>query len=201
MARLLSMSSFRSYVPTKSYKLLQCWINELKVEIKISNPRKTKLGDFKVRKEKMYITINNDLNKYSFLITLVHEIAHAFVFKKHKNQVKPHARSWKLTFKSLMINFLTPDYFPDKILKVLSNHMINPYASTFSDLRLVAVLREYDICQSFTISDLTIGEQFRIANGKVFLKGEKIRKRFRCVEIESNKIYFFHPFAEVIRPD
>ena len=79
--------------------------------------------------------------------------------------------------------------------------MINPCASTFSDLTLVAALRQYDTNQSFTILDLTVGEKFSIASGKVFLKGEKIRKRFRCVEIETNKIYFFHPFAEVMRTE
>lgn len=193
------MSAFHSFVPDKSNKLLQCWVEELKVNVKISKPRKTKLGDFKVRGGQMSITINSDLNKYSFLITLVHEIAHAFVFKKYQDSIKPHARSWQLTFKSLMLNFLTPDYFPADILKVLSYHMINPSASTFSDLQLVEVLKRYDIDQSVTISDLVVGESFKLANGKEFVKGEKIRKRFRCIETKTNKIYLFHPFAEVIR--
>ena len=193
------MSAFHSFVPDKSNKLLQCWVEELKVNVKISKPRKTKLGDFKVRGGQMSITINSDLNKYSFLITLVHEIAHAFVFKKYQVSIKPHARSWQLTFKSLMLNFLTPDYFPADILKVLSYHMINPSASTFSDLQLVEVLKRYDIDQSVTISDLVVGESFKLANGKEFVKGEKIRKRFRCIETKTNKIYLFHPFAEVIR--
>ena len=193
------MNSFYSFVPDKSHKLLECWLDELKVNVKLANPRKTKLGDFRVRGGQMMITINSDLNKYSFLITLVHEIAHAFVFQKHQNQVKPHDRSWRLTFKSLMLNFLTPDYFPADILKALSHHMINPRASTFSDLRLVEVLKRYDSSQSVTISDLVIGELFRSTNGKVFVKREKIRKRFRCIEAKTNKIYLFHPFAEVIR--
>ena len=88
------MSIFYSFVPEKSNKLLQCWVDELKVTVKILAPRKTKLGDFKVRGNQMSITINNNLNKYSFLITLTHELAHAFVFKKYQNRIKPHAKSW-----------------------------------------------------------------------------------------------------------
>ena len=193
------MSIFYSFVPEKSNKLLQCWVDELKVTVKILTPRKTKLGDFKVRGNQMSITVNNNLNKYSFLITLTHELAHAFVFKKYQNRLKPHAKSWQLTFKSLMLNFLTPDYFPDDILKVLSRHMISPKASTFADLELVRVLKKYDQFTSVTISDLAVGDSFKIANGKIFVKGEKIRKRYKCIEYRTNKTYLFHPFAEVIK--
>jgi SprT protein len=193
------MSSFYSFVPEKSNKLLQCWVDNLKVNIEISNPRKTKLGDFKIRGNRLSITINNNLNKYSFLITLTHELAHAFVFKKHQNTVKPHAKNWKLTFKSLMLNFLNPDYFPEDVLKVLSLHMINPKASTFADLELVKVLRRYDQVKSFTISDLSAGDLFRVTSGKIFVKGERIRKRYKCIECTTGKVYLFHPFAEVIK--
>ena len=193
------MSVFYSFVPEKSNKLLQCWVDELKVTVKILTPRKTKLGDFKVRGNQMSITVNNNLNKYSFLITLTHELAHAFVFKKYQNRLKPHAKSWQLTFKSLMLNFLTPDFFPEDILKVLSRHMISPKASTFADLELVRVLKKYDQFTSVTISDLAVGDSFKIANGKIFVKGEKIRKRYKCIEYKTNKTYLFHPFAEVIK--
>ena len=193
------MSIFYSFVPEKSNKLLQCWVDELKVMVKVTAPRKTKLGDFKVRGNQMSITVNNNLNKYSFLITLTHELAHAFVFKKYQNRLKPHAKSWQLTFKSLMLNFLTPDFFPEDILKVLSRHMISPKASTFADLELVRVLKKYDQLPSVTISDLAVGDSFKIANGKIFVKGEKIRKRYKCIEYKTNKTYLFHPFAEVIK--
>ncbi len=193
------MNSFYSYVPEKSRPLLQFWINKLNVKIKISKPRSTKLGDFKVNRNQMSISINNNLNKYSFLITLTHEIAHAFVFKKYKNTHRPHDEIWQSTFKSLMLNFLTPDYFPDDILKVLSRYIIKPKASTYSDLELVKVLRKYDKLKSFTISDIAIGDRFKTTQGKTFIKADKIRKRYKCIEIKTNKQYLFHPFAQVIK--
>jgi hypothetical protein len=193
------MSYIDSFVPPKSIRLLQSWVDELNMLIKISKPRRTKLGDFRVRGRQMSITINNNLNKYSFLITLTHEIAHAFVFKKYQNNVKPHGQKWQFTFKSLMLNFLTPCYFPDDILKVLSLHMIKPKASTFSDLELVRVLKEYDEVGSFTLSKVAVGESFKTYDRKIFLKGPIVRKRHRCIECQTNKIYFFHPFAEVIK--
>jgi len=191
------MQSYHYFVPPKSVQLLQCWIDDLNVKVVISSPRKTKLGDFKVKNQKMVISVNNNLNPYSFLITFTHELAHAFVFKKHKNKVLPHGVSWKLTFKSMLLNFLSPEFFPDDVLKVLSKHIINPKASTFSDLELVKVLRKYDNQSSLTISDIEEGGEFSLTNGKTFIKGEKLRKRFKCVEQKTNKVYLFHSFAEV----
>lgn len=191
------MSAFYSFVPPKSTILLQCWVDELNAKVVVSNPRKTKLGDFKVIGNKLIVSVNNNLNKYAFLITLTHELAHAFVFKKYKNSVKPHGVIWKLTFKSMMLNFLTPDYFPKDILKALSNHIITPKASTFSDLELSKVLRNYDTRNTLNISDLSEGVIFKLSNGKVFEKGVKLRKRFKCIEIKTNKVYLFHPLAEV----
>jgi len=192
------MSTFHSFVPENSITLLQCWIDELGVEVNVSKPRKTKLGDFKVQNKKMIISVNKNLNPYSFLITFTHELAHAFVFKKHKNKGLPHGVSWKLTFKSMLLNFLSPEFFPDDVLKVLSKHIINPKASTFSDLELVKVLRKYDNQSLLTISDIEEGGEFSLTNGKTFIKGKQLRKRFRCVEQKTNKVYLFHPFAEVI---
>ena len=191
------MSAFYAFVPTKSTKLLQCWVDELNVTVVVSTPRKTKLGDFKVRGNKLIVSVNNNLNKYAFLITFTHELAHAFVFKKHKNKVLPHGVSWKLTFKSMLLNFLSPEFFPDDVLKVLSKHIINPKASTFSDLELVKVLRKYDNQSLLTISDIEEGGEFSLTNGKTFIKGKQLRKRFRCVQQKTNKVYLFHPFAEV----
>tara|TARA_B100000214_G_scaffold280916_1_gene210521 strand:- start:125 stop:712 length:588 start_codon:yes stop_codon:yes gene_type:complete len=193
------MDSISFFVPKKSEKLLQTWIDNLNIEVKIVNSRKYKLGDFRVQNMNMKITINKNLNQYSFLITIVHEIAHAFVFKKYKNNILPHGKEWKKTFKSLMLNFLTLDFFPEDILKVLTHHMINPKASTYSDLDLVRILREYNKEILLTVSDLHFGDCFKNTNGKIFSKGKKKRKRFECVECKTNKIYLFHPFAEIVK--
>lgn len=189
------MHPFYSFVPKESRLTLQSWLDELGVELTISNPRKTKLGDFKVQQSKLLISVNNNLNPYSFLITLTHELAHAFVYAKYKNKVLPHGQEWKTTFKAMLLNFLP--IFPDDIAKVLSLHLLNPKASTLTDVRLSSILRNYDKQKGLTITDILEGDKFSISNGKEFLKGKKLRKRYRCVECSSNKVYLFHPLAEV----
>ena len=193
------MKSFHHFVPSKSINILQSWIDDLDAKIVISNPRKTKLGDFKYRKNRFIVSVNNNLNPYSFLITLTHELAHAFVYKKYKNTVKAHGESWQLTYKYMMLNFLNKDCFPDDVLKVLSQYIIKPKASSFSDLDLVDVLRKYNQRESFVISDIKQGDTFLLPNGKIFKKGKKLRKRFVCTQFNTGKRYSFHPFTEVIK--
>ena len=191
------MYTFHSFVPLESRETLQAWIDELDVDLLIKNPRKTKLGDFKVQHGKLSISVNNNLNPYSFLITLTHELAHAFVYTKHSSKVLPHGLQWKKTFKSMLLNFL--HLFPEDINKVLSLYLLNPKASTLTDIRLSTVLRKYDKQKGITITDILEGDKFITSNGKEFKKGKKIRKRFSCKEKDTNRVYLFHPLAEVNR--
>ena len=192
------MDALKAFLPALSLQKINHWINELDVKIKITPPRKTKLGDFRGIKDSLYISINNDLNPYSFLITLTHELAHAFVYLKYKRGVAPHGSQWQETFKSMMLNFLNPTIFPDDILKVLSVYLKKPKASTLTDINLVAILNKYDCVKVLTVSDIDESSIFSLPNGKIFKKGMKLRKRYRCVECRTNKLYLFHPFAEVI---
>ena len=193
------MQSYTTYVPEKSITQLQFWIDELGVFIKLTKPRRTKLGDFKIHKEQLVISINNNLNPYSFLITLTHELAHAFVYKNYKNTKDPHGKEWQLMFKSMLLNFLTPDYFPKDILVVLSLHIRKPNASTLSDIKLSSVLKTYDTYKTIIISDINEGEEFNLSNGRSFIRGLKLRKRYRCIEKHTKKVYLFHPLADVSR--
>ena len=98
------MYNLSKFIPSKSYLKICQWIQELDITIKLSKPRKTKIGDFKVVNGNFIISINNDLNQYSFLITLVHELAHAYVYKDYKNNVQPHGLEWKQIFKDMLLN-------------------------------------------------------------------------------------------------
>jgi hypothetical protein len=125
-------------------------------------------------------------------------LAHAFVYVKYKRGVLPHGSQWKKTFRSMMLNFLNPAIFPNDILKVLSVHLKHPKASTCTDVNLAAILKKYDHKKVLTISDIKAGSIFSTSNGKIFKKGKQLRKRYKCVECDSNKVYLFHPLAEVI---
>ena len=58
------------------------------------------------------ISINYDLNSYSFLVTTVHEFAHLLTWNEHKRKAKPHGAEWKANFKRMMRPFFEKEVFP-----------------------------------------------------------------------------------------
>jgi len=188
------------YLPVKSIDLIVDWIIEYNVHLKISKSRTTKLGDYHPPSDKRghRISINHDLNKYAFLITLVHEIAHLINWEKYKNKVRPHGEEWKSEYQKLMKSIIDPNIFPPDILGAINNHMAAPFASSCTDIGLMRILRKYDSTKnSLHLEDIPQATGFRIKNGRTFYKGEKLRKRYKCKDMNNHRIYLFSPLAEV----
>jgi len=169
------------------------------VHLKIVNERVTRHGDYH-RDASGYhrITVNANLNKYRFLITLVHEIAHLAAFEKYGRNIKPHGEEWKSTFQKLMLPMIRPQVFPNQLLPLLARHFRNPKASSDTDATLSLALKEFDEKSDKNyIFEVPYGSRFRIYNGRVFEKGAQRIKRFECRELSTGKIYLFNPNAEV----
>jgi hypothetical protein len=170
------------------------------VHLKIVNERQTRHGDYrKGISGKHEITVNASLNKYRFLITLIHEIAHLVAFEKFGHNIKPHGVEWKITFQRLMIPFIRPEIFPNSVLPLVANHFKNPTASSDTDVHLAYALKQFDERKSdlLFIHDVPNGGLFRIKNGRVFQKKALRVKRYECLEIKSGKTYLFNVNAEV----
>ena len=189
------------YLPEKSVEQIFEWIKFYKIRFKITKQRSTKLGDYRppVLKPFHQISVNHNLNSYSFLLTLTHEIAHLIVWEKFKNKVKPHGYEWKYEFKLLMRPFLQTNIFPSDLHKVIINYLENAKASSGSDLELTRLLKKYDknINSLPVLEDLPIDSIFRINNGMQFKKGKKLRKRYTCICFDNNKKYLINALANV----
>ena len=187
-----------SFLTSETIKKINSWEEKFDVKIIVCSPSKSRLGVFIPKRHDYHvIRINNNLNKYTFLITLIHEIAHAVIWEKYGRRVNPHGEEWKDQYKKMMLPFLNPEFFPEDVLRSLSNHMINPRASTVRDLELSRILKKYDKYKSTFISDIHDGDEFSIDNGKRFVRIEKLRKNYKCKEISTGKLYRFSPLAEV----
>jgi|TARA_B110000305_G_scaffold101136_1_gene113791 hypothetical protein len=187
-------------IPQASHELVKPLIFEKHLNIKIVKVRKTKHGDFKkLRNGSNQITLNHINNKYRFLITLIHELAHFKVYKNIKKRVNPHGVDWKNTYKLLMLPFLNNKIFPNDILSKLATHIKNPSASTDSDTNLVVALNKYDYFNDNKIflNDLSEDCLFEYDQGKVFLVKRKLRKRYICKELSSGREYLFSPVARI----
>lgn len=191
------MKTLSEYIPENAIDPISKILIEHPIEIKIVNNRATKHGDFKRMKSgKVQITINNNLNQFQFLLTLVHEIAHFITYKKSK-RIKPHGIEWKMNFQHLMLPFLQPTIFPIKLLPYLANYLKNPKASTGSDVHLTYALKQYDAdSDKSIIQELQPGSLFTY-NKKTYKKGTTRRTRIECLELASKRVYLFNQNAEV----
>jgi hypothetical protein len=181
------------------------------ISLKIVRQRTSKSGDFRAphRGDPARITINGNLNPYAFLITLVHELAHHHVnldytslLKKftlrRKKKPLPHGDEWKEKFRVLMEPYLNNEVFPGDVLPVLLQYLENPKASSSVDHHLSKVLGNYDPPDATVrLEELPFDAVFSLHGKRVFTKKEKVRKRYRCICMQTNRVYLVSAAAPV----
>lgn len=189
------------YLPEQSIHTIALWVLQYNFDLKITHSRSTKLGDYRspFKGQRHKITVNHNLNRYAFLITLVHEVAHLTAFEKYSHRIKPHGDEWKQEYKRLMDPFLHESILPANVQAALKSYLVNPAASSCADENLLRVLKSYDKPNDAIvhIEDLPFKTIFKINPERYFEKGEKLRKRYKCIELATKRVYLFSPVAEV----
>lgn len=189
------------FIPGEASSLVLQYLHQYKVHLTITRERKSILGDY--RHATFYkahrISINGNLNKYSFLVTLIHELAHLVTFMQFGNKVQSHGREWKNLYALLLKSFIELNVFPQDIYEALQEAMHNLPASSCADEGLIRVLKKYDKQQNglVLVEQIQNGKLFEIDRGKIFKKGKKLRKRYQCIEVNTGKVYLFSPVYEV----
>lgn len=196
-APLLQLQSF---LPEGCFEEVSGYLVQHKVHLTITRQRQTILGDYRhAHVDKNHrISINGNLNKYAFLITLLHELAHLFTFELYGNKVFSHGKEWKNEYSKILARFLLKKIFPADIEKTLLVSIQNPAASSCGDEKLLRVLHRYDDKNEkvLLVEALPVNSLFRIKGGRIFKKGEKLRKRYKCVEVKTGKLYLFSGMYE-----
>ena len=189
------------YLPDGSASMVLQLLQQYKVHLTITKERKSVLGDYRhaVDSKAHRISVNGNLNKYSFLITLIHELAHLVTFLQYGHRVAAHGKEWKHLYKLLLIDFLQQPIFPADIVSALKSSLHDLPASSCADEGLMRILRRYDPKQDgmALVEELPDGALFAIEGGKVFRKGKRLRKRFQCEEVDTGRVYLFSPIYEV----
>jgi SprT protein len=195
-------SSFAKYVPAEFAGYVADLFFSQKIRFKVSRSRKTKLGDYRSPHRDGVphaITVNHDLNPYSFLITTLHEFAHMNTFIKYGNRVKPHGDEWKAEFRALLAPLLRHEAIPQDIRAVLNKSYFNLKASSCTDAALLRVLKKYDNKSQQNlvhVEDLPLNAAFKLSD-RTFERGIKRRTRYLCKEVPSGKMYLVNGLAEV----
>ncbi|MDB4075046.1 SprT-like domain-containing protein [Crocinitomicaceae bacterium] len=187
------------YLPANFIEIVVELLVKHPVKFRVAKPRKTKLGDFRANRDGLHqITVNGDLNPYSFLITTIHEFAHLVTFQEYKGRVKPHGKEWQLTYSKMIYPVIESGDLPKDVSDVLLNSLINVKASSCTDQNLSRVLIKYDkpIQGLILLEELPSKSVFNLS-GKNFTKGNLRRTRYVCVDNSNNKRYLISALAQV----
>lgn len=168
-------------------------------EVKLTAPRKTKLGDYRFRPDtgRHLITINSNLNQYSFLVVYLHEVAHCIAGIKFGPKIKPHGRHWQQEMKTVLAPIMSHDVFPGDVLEALRSYLKAPKAASCSHPQLTRVLRKYDAtCSGVLLEQLQDGCVF-LFNSKQYQKLGVRRTRVTCLEVKNNRKWLISRLALV----
>lgn len=197
-------SALKAFVPENALELVCEKLREYPHHLIITKPRTTKYGDFTpdAKGKRHVLTVNGNLNPYAFVITLMHELAHLITWLEYQNNAKPHGREWKSAFKQTLGPFLRRNVFPEDVAIAVRNYLANPAAATCSDIALSKTLARYDRNNHPDVKlldDIAVNERFAYGRDKrVFIKGEKIRTRYRCFEEKTKHEYLFSPLTKIL---
>lgn len=193
---------FALHIPEDALEYVMGLWREHPFNFTVAGSRKTCLGNYMYKNGRHFISVNGDSNPYSFLITLIHEIAHQRVRvsqKLFRRAPAPHGTEWKFHFKTLMAPLLNLHIFPEDILGVLIPHMQNPAASSTKDPALVRVLSRYSpekFVKGVYLADVADGKIFNF-NGRQYKRIQNRRTRILVECVNTRKRYTIPGIAMV----
>ena len=134
------------------------------------------------------ITVNHDLPEGIFLITLVHELAHAVVWHRHGHNVAAHGKEWKDSYRECLSPFLRKDIFPIDLLPILNEHIRKAPAATRQDSELYIYF--FGGKSGLRLRELFPGTVFQLeGSGKAYRMVKARRSRYECLDLSNNRLY------------
>src|SRR6187397_836921 len=108
------LTQLNSFLPPGTYSAVEEYLRFYKIHLTVTQHRQSILGDYRHRTHHSNhrISVNGSLNRFSFLITLLHELAHLLTFEQHANRVQAHGKEWKKIYAQLLQQFLEHKVFP-----------------------------------------------------------------------------------------
>lgn len=195
------LEALKQFLPEGTFELVSAYLHSHKIHLTVTRERSSVLGDYRnaIGGKNHRISVNGNLNPYAFLYTLIHEIAHLLVFDRYGHRVASHGKEWKHQFSRLLKDFLGEDVFPADIRNAIAVSLHNPAASSCAEDDLLRVFRKYDTGKRdmFFVEEIEQGGLFSLKDGRIFKRGVKVRKRYKCLEVSSGKEYLFSPVYEV----
>lgn len=192
------------FCPTGTLSLVDSWLHSRRFVLTITRERVTKVGDFRPATQRSFarISVNNNLHPVEFLITLAHEIAHYEVYKKFQRRRKPHGPEWRNEFRRLLQEMIDTGALSAEVCAAIRTcYFQRDQIAASACVHLKRVLDGTRVIAEERVVDVMAGERFQLKNGREFIRGEKMRTRYRCKEVRSGRTYAVHALAVVVKKD
>ncbi len=195
-------SALANFLPPGCLEDILPYIFDHKIQLKITPDRSSILGNYiyNTHTKRHSISVNGTLNPFSFLVTLLHEIAHCLCFVQFGKNAAPHGLEWQSIYSQLLQEFIKKNIFPQDIVEALLKNVHNPKASSCADASLQKALEKYDTNKPQSVvyvEDIPLYQHFITAKGKIFKKLKKRRTRYLCSELNTNELFLFPPLYKV----
>lgn len=158
------------------------------------------MGDFRPpygRRTYAEITLNADLSEEEFLLIFIHEWAHLTVWYKYGDKIQPHGKEWKNEYATYLSQLFLAGLFAKEVEEALIRQIQQPTSSVCYDPHLFRILKKRKKHDVIFLSDIPTHSIFTLENGEIYRKGEKLRKRFKCLNLQNKKYYLISEHAEV----
>jgi SprT protein len=191
------------FLPVEAVEYIIGLLTRNHIQLKISRGRVTKLGDFRprVNGSPHRITVNGTLNVYAFLLVFLHELAHVYVWEQFGGKAAPHGREWKQQYGTLIREHVSLGFFHPALHEQLMEFSFHVKAAGIGHASLARALRMFDHeteTDGLVFLEEVPGQSYFVAaNGRRFKKEQRLRKRYRCLCLDNNRNYLFHPMARV----
>lgn len=193
------------HVPQAALPMVVPELVKHKVRLVITNPRKSKYGDYRSnhRGHKHQISVNGNLNKFAFLETLLHELAHLLVAEQYGRTVQAHGTEWQNAYRAVLMPFLDAHVFPSDIEAVIRQHTQKTTIGACDSPEMTKVFRQYNPPKTgkaallVAIETLAYHSCFANKDNKVFVKCELLRKKYKCIEVATGNVWLFGGIVEV----
>jgi len=188
----MDFSTIQPLLPTGDVlPLIEAWTAPYDFDLKITRPRKSKLGDFRPPKpgKRSSITMNEDLGPYQFLTTFVHELAHLIIWEKYGHRAAPHGKEWKQCFGALLISLAEVHPWPEVYKKAILEHATRPKSAVGGDPGLQSILLQLDgKDDEVLLQDLAPGDEFNFKTRR-FRYQKCHRTRALVLDVGNKRLY------------
>lgn len=182
------------YIPEDIVDSMLRYLLKNDIYFVITNKRTTKLGDYRWPQHnemRHRISVNGDLNKYAFLLVLLHEIAHYENYVRYKNMVKPHGLEWQTVYSKLLMKYI--NVFPSDVAELIARYISTIPLKNSIERELMDCVVKYDDNTDYLnmpqVKDLSLNTVFQTDDGRTFKVLEKRRTRYKCILLSTGQMY------------